>query len=73
MSLKAVFVTDDRAAMAWARPIDCVGTWRLLRLARTRGLVTSDQATSLWREFVDAGGTLPSKMRTLDQFVAAYL
>lgn len=71
--LRAVFVTDDRAAMSWARPIDCVGTWRLLRLARTRGLVTSDQATSLWQEFVDAGGTPPSKIRTLDQFVAAYL
>lgn len=71
--LRAVVVTDDRAAMCWARPIDCVGTWRLLRLACTRGLVASDQATSLWREFVDAGGTPPSKIRTLDQFVAAYL
>src|SRR5699024_4480533 len=29
--LRAVFVTDDRAAVGWAAPIECVGTWKLLR------------------------------------------
>ncbi|MDO5663258.1 MAG: hypothetical protein Q4G40_11220 [Brachybacterium sp.] len=70
--LRAIFVTDDRAAMSWADPIECVGTWRLLRLARRRDLVTSDQAQGLWQEFVNAGGTPPREIRTLSQFVAAY-
>lgn len=70
--LRAVFVTDDRAAMSWAKPIDCVGTWRLLRLARRRGLVTMEEAKALWQEFVGAGGTPPSTIRTLSQFVATY-
>ena len=70
--LRAVFVTDDRAAMSWAKPIECVGTWRLLRLARRRGLVTMEEAKALWQEFVGAGGTPPSTIRTLSQFVATY-
>lgn len=70
--LRAVFVTDDRAAMSWATPIECVGTWSLLRLARRRDLVTIDDATALWQEFVDAGGRPPSDIRTLKKFVDTY-
>lgn len=69
-TLRAVFVTDDRAAMAWAEPIACVGTRRLLRLARRRDLVTSEQALVLWQEFVDAGGNPPREIRTAHRFAA---
>lgn len=66
--LRAVFVTDDRAAVGWAAPIECVGTWKLIRFARRRGLVTPSQAVRLWQGFVDAGGTPPREIATRSQF-----
>jgi len=62
--LRAVFVTDDRAAMGWAHPIECVGTWKLIRIARRRDLVTQSQAMRLWQSFVDAGGRPPHEIAT---------
>ncbi|WP_051486777.1 hypothetical protein [Brachybacterium phenoliresistens] len=67
--LRAVFLTDDRTAMRWADPIDCVGTWKLIRLARRRDLVTPSQAARLWESFVSAGGTPPREIATRDAFV----
>lgn len=66
--LRAVFVTDDRAAMDWAEPIECVGTWKLIRLARRLDLVTPSQALRLWQSFVDAGGTPPHEIATRSLF-----
>lgn len=66
--LRAVFVTDDRAAQRWAEPVQSVGTWQLLRLARRRDLVTSSQAVRLWWTFVDAGGTPPHAIGTRAAF-----
>lgn len=63
-----MFVTDDRAAVGWAAPIECVGTWKLIRFARRRGLVTPTQAVRLWQEFVDAGGTPPREIGTRSRF-----
>lgn len=70
--LRAVFVTDDGDAIRWAQPIDCVGTWKLIRFASTRGLATPDEAKRLWQAFVDAGGIPPRHLRTADAF-AQYL
>ncbi|GAA1730401.1 hypothetical protein [Brachybacterium phenoliresistens] len=67
--LRAVFVTDDRAAIRWADPIECVGTWKLIRSARRRDLVTRDEARGLWRSFMDAGGVPPRELCTEDAFV----
>ena len=36
------------------------------------GLVTMEEAKALWQEFFGAGGTPPSTIRTLSQFVATY-
>lgn len=66
--LRAVFVTDDRTAVGWAAPIECVGTWKLIRLARRRDLVTPTQAVRLWQAFVDVGGTPPREIATRSQF-----
>lgn len=66
--LRAVFVTDDRKAADWASPIESVGTWKLIRFARKRGLVTPSQAVRLWQEFVDAGGMPPHEIRTRARF-----
>ena len=66
--LRAVFVTDDRAATTWAQPIECVGTWKLIRLAHRRGVVDRDDAVRLWQAFVDAGGTPPRDIATRQLF-----
>lgn len=70
-SLRAVFVTDDGQATGWAAPIDCVGTWRLIRFAHRRDLVTQSQAVRLWQSFVDSGGTPPHEIRTKALFEAS--
>lgn len=67
--LWATFVTDDRAAMRWASPIECVGTWKLIRFARRLDHVTPSQAVRLWQSFVDAGGTPPREIATRAAFV----
>ncbi len=57
--LRAVFVTDDGDATKWAAPVPCAGTWKLLRMAYRRDVLTTAQAERLWDEFVGAGGHPP--------------
>lgn len=66
--LHALIAIDDEEAGKWADPVPCVGTWRLIKLARRRGDASPDEASRLWQIFVDAGGHLPYKIRTLPQF-----
>lgn len=62
--LRAVFLTDDRAATTWAQPIECVGTWKLIRVAHRRGVADREDAVRLWQAFVDAGGKPPRDIAT---------
>lgn len=64
----AVFVTDDGGAVAWADPIECVGTWKLIRLALRRGDATRAEAIRLWEAFVGAGGHPPHGMSSRDRY-----
>jgi hypothetical protein len=71
--LRAVFVTDDRAATHWAQPVECVGTWKLLRFAHRRNIVDRSDAVRLWHEFVDAGGTPPHEIGTRELFESSLM
>lgn len=66
--LRAVFVTDDRAATHWARPVECVGTWKLLRFAHRRNIASRSDAVRLWQDFVSAGGTPSHEIGTQQRF-----
>lgn len=66
--VNAVFVTDDRNATTWAHPVPCAGTWKLLRIAYRRDVVTRMQAERLWDAFVDAGGHPPYHLSTRQRF-----
>lgn len=66
--LHSLIAIDDEEAGKWADPVPCVGTWRLIKLAHRRGDASPDEASRLWQKFVDAGGHLPYKIRTLPQF-----
>lgn len=66
--LRALIATHDNGAARWADPVQCVGTWRLVKLALRKQSCSLDDALGVWQAFVDAGGHPPRDARTVQEF-----
>lgn len=62
--IKAALATDDRSAMAMARPVPCMTTWTLLRLMIRKRTLRAEDALRVWDAVMAAGGHPPRDIPT---------
>lgn len=66
--IKAALATDDRSAMAMARPVPCMTTWTLLRLMIRKCTLRAEDALRVWDAVMAAGGHPPRDIPTRVSF-----